>query len=115
MSSRFENQIAIVTGGASGLGKAIAERIASEGGHVALFDLENSDCDSLAADFQSKGWNATSHSVDVTDEERVARAMKTIAETHGRIDIVINPRSRCRHRGFRPNHSGQSTRLFPGR
>jgi NAD(P)-dependent dehydrogenase (short-subunit alcohol dehydrogenase family) len=90
MSSRFENQIAIVTGGASGLGKAIAERIASEGGHVALFDLENSDCDSLAADFQSKGWNATSHSVDVTDEEQVARAMKTIAETHGRIDIVIN-------------------------
>lgn len=90
MSRRFENQVAVITGGASGLGKAIAERIASEGGEVAIFDLSEADCVSSANALQSKGWKATGHQVDITDEEQVSSAMQSIAETAGRIDIVVN-------------------------
>ena len=90
MEQRFQNQTAIVTGGASGLGKAIAERIASEGGHVAIFDLVESECASVENALRENGWKATARSVDVTDEGQVAQAMQSVSEEQGRIDIVIN-------------------------
>ena len=40
MEKRFDNQIAVITGGASGLGKAIGKRLASEGAYVAIFDID---------------------------------------------------------------------------
>ena len=56
MNSRFDERIAVITGVASRLGKAIAERIANEGGQVVLFDRFEADCKAAVNDFGRKGW-----------------------------------------------------------
>ena len=90
MNQRFKDQVVLVTGGANGLGKAIAKRIASEGGQVAILDLVECDCISTVEEFRSNGWKASGHQVDITNEDQVAQAMQSIAESTKRIDIVVN-------------------------
>jgi len=65
-------QVAVVTGGARGIGRAIAERLRSDGAAVESFDL------------------AGSPSVDVADEQAVEQAVARVLERHGRIDILVN-------------------------
>ena len=55
---RFENQSAIITGGAEGLGRGIAERIASEGGKVFLLDINQPMLEKTIQDFKNKGFDA---------------------------------------------------------
>ena len=84
-SGRFAGRTAIVTGGASGLGRAVARRIVAEGGSVALWDL---DADALAAAMTAVG-AAHVVALDVSDRAAVEQAA---AETHavlGRIDILV--------------------------
>lgn len=70
---RLEGMVALVTGGASGIGRACCERFADEGAAVSSLDLEGGD-----------------HSVDVRDEAAVSAAIAGVLEQHGRIDIVVN-------------------------
>jgi 2-dehydro-3-deoxy-L-rhamnonate dehydrogenase (NAD+) len=83
---RFESRTAVVTGGASGLGKAAAARILAEGGRVSLWDL---NADALAAAAAEVGAQHTV-ALDVADADAVANAARTSAEAlGGRIDILI--------------------------
>jgi NAD(P)-dependent dehydrogenase (short-subunit alcohol dehydrogenase family) len=75
----FESLVAIVTGGASGIGAAIASRLAEGGATVAVFDLNP---DASDADLAVR--------VDVADDASVRAGVARVAETFGRIDIVIN-------------------------
>jgi 2-dehydro-3-deoxy-L-rhamnonate dehydrogenase (NAD+) len=83
---RFAHRTAVITGGASGLGREVARRIVSEGGTVALWDIGN---ESIA---QVQGEIGASYSVslDVTNAAGVARAAAATNEALGGIDILVN-------------------------
>ena len=82
---RFKGRAAIVTGGASGLGKAAAARIIAEGGQVSLWDLNAESVASVAAEIGAAHFAA----LDVSDAEAVAGAADAANEVLGRIDILI--------------------------
>ena len=84
-SNRFEGRAAIITGGASGAGKAVAKRIVAEGGKVALWDM---NAEALEA---AKAETGATHVValDVSDYKAVAAAAKSSNEAMGRIDIAV--------------------------
>jgi 3-oxoacyl-[acyl-carrier protein] reductase len=87
---RFENQLAIITGGAEGIGKGIAERIASEGGKVCLFDINRSLLEKTVEEFRNKGFDADGYIVDVSLEDSVVQAMQQVEEKHEQIHIMVN-------------------------
>jgi 3-oxoacyl-[acyl-carrier protein] reductase len=82
---RFAGQTAIITGGASGLGKAVAARIVAEGGTVCLWDL---NADALAQAAAEVGAVAT-QAVDVADPQAVADAARKSLEALGRLDVLV--------------------------
>ncbi len=82
---RYEGRCAIVTGGASGLGKQVAARIVAEGGKVALWDL---NADALDATKDEIGATHV-QALDVSDETAVAAAAKDSAAALGKIDILV--------------------------
>jgi 2-dehydro-3-deoxy-L-rhamnonate dehydrogenase (NAD+) len=83
---RFEGRCAIVTGGASGLGKAAAARIVAEGGQVVLWDLNAEALEAAKADIGAAGVVA----LDVSNAEAVKAAAATSNDILGRIDVLIN-------------------------
>src|SRR5262245_31233523 len=85
MSEQFKDQVAVITGGASGIGLAIAKKLAAAGAHVALIDLNP---DPLLSTPMPVGKNA--FACDVTNEDQVEAVMNQIAQQFGRIDILIN-------------------------
>ena len=87
---RFENQSAIITGGAEGLGKGIAERIASEGGKIFLFDINQAFLEKTIKDFKSRGFYAEGYLVDVSSETSVMTAIHQVEEKVGQIHIMVN-------------------------
>ena len=91
MVGRWQEKVAVVTGGAVGIGAAIAQLGAREGGIVWVLDLDATNGTSLAAD--SSG---AIHflEVNVTDEFEVSRAIDRILVSSGRIDILVNCASR---------------------
>lgn len=87
---RFEDQVAVITGSADGLGKAVAFRIASEGGHVVLFDRNSGLLERTVQEFNESGISATGYPVDVSSEDDVKTAMQKVETMHGRLDIMVN-------------------------
>jgi len=87
---RFKNQVAIVSGGAEGLGKGIADRLVAEGATVALFDINPQLLEGTVAKFKAGGYNVTGHVVDVASEDAVRDAMAKVEATYGQIDIMVN-------------------------
>ncbi|MGH9766020.1 MAG: SDR family NAD(P)-dependent oxidoreductase [Blastocatellia bacterium] len=85
MSEQFKEQVAIITGGASGIGLAIAKNLVTAGAHVALID---SSRDALLATPMPAGKYA--FQCDVTNEDQVKTVVDQIAEQFGRIDILVN-------------------------
>lgn len=83
---RFKGRTAIVTGAASGLGKAAAARIVAEGGQVVLWDLNAAALETARADTGAAGVVA----LDVSDLDAVSAAAKASKEILGKIDILIN-------------------------
>jgi len=83
--SRFENRVALITGGARGIGAATAARIAAEGGTVAIADLPGAEAEALAADL-----GGSFVALDVTDEAGWREAVAGLSERHGRIDVLVN-------------------------
>jgi len=82
---RFAGRVAVITGGASGLGKAVAQRIVQEGGTVSLWDVSRAALDAAREDVQA----AHLAEVDVSDYAAVARAAQETYQTLGRIDILV--------------------------
>lgn len=90
MSSRFADQVAIITGGAEGIGKGIARRLAAEGATVALFDINHVALQRTVADFTAQGFTVTGHIVDVSQESSVEKEVQSVLEAAGRLDIMVN-------------------------
>ncbi|CAN5219781.1 SDR family NAD(P)-dependent oxidoreductase [soil metagenome] len=87
---RFENQVAVISGGANGLGYGIAERIASEGGSIALFDINENQLAAVLKSFKDNGYKAEGYKVDVSSEADVQHAMQMVQTNFGKIDIMVN-------------------------
>ncbi len=82
---RFKDKIALVTGGARGIGKAIAKRLVEEGASVWI-----SDIDEKALKETSKELNCKYVVMNVADEEQVIQGIKKIVQDEGRIDLLVN-------------------------
>ncbi|MFD2571751.1 SDR family NAD(P)-dependent oxidoreductase [Spirosoma soli] len=90
MVNRFANQIALVAGGAEGIGKGIAQRIASEGATVVLFDINESLLERTIAEFSGQGYFVAGHVVNIAQEDAVKNAVQAIEDRYGRLDIMVN-------------------------
>jgi 2-dehydro-3-deoxy-L-rhamnonate dehydrogenase (NAD+) len=84
----LKNRHAIVTGGAQGIGYAIAERLLESGASVSLWDRDVEVVKTAAHQLSAKG-NVSIEAVDVSDENNVTAATESTAARHGRIDILI--------------------------
>ncbi|QJW90168.1 SDR family oxidoreductase [Spirosoma taeanense] len=90
MTDRFQNQVAIITGGADGIGKGVAKRLAAEGATVVLFDINENLLQQTVAEFNAQGHTVTGQVVDIAQERPVREAVENVAETFGRLDIMVN-------------------------
>ena len=88
--NRFSNQAAVVTGGAKGIGKAVAERLGTEGAEVIIFDTDAAAITAVCAELKAKNIKVDGLKVDITDEAAVENAMKEAASRLGRLDAVVN-------------------------
>ncbi len=84
----FKGKKVLVTGGASGIGRAVALRLASEGADIALWDLNEKALSETVAAIEAKGVRSKSWVVDVTDRERVYAAADEVRAQFGEIDIL---------------------------
>lgn len=95
---RLEGQVAIVTGGARGIGKGICEVFCREGATVALWDVL--DGTETVNEITQNGGKIFFQKVDVTDQSSVDSAIEEIIKQHGKIEILINNAGIIRDRSF---------------
>lgn len=84
------SQVSLVTGAGSGIGRAIAEKLAREGERVVVNDLEEASAEEVVAGIEESGGEATSASGDVSDPEDVGRMVERARETFGPIEVLVN-------------------------
>ncbi len=87
---RLQNKTAVVTGAASGIGKAIAKVFAAEGADVAILDINQDKAGEVVADIQKLGRRACFVSCDVGDAGQVTRAFAEAVQFLGKLDILVN-------------------------
>jgi len=88
--ARLDGKVAVVTGAAHGLGRAIAERLAGEGAHVILGDVDGAGLERAVAAIAQAGGRAAAVVGDVTEEEPAARLIASAVERGGQLDILVN-------------------------
>ncbi len=88
MTNRLEGRIAIITGGATGIGKAAAVRLASEGAVIEILDI--GDATAACNEIKAAGGKANCQICDVTNESQIQEAIVHIEKRHGRVDILVN-------------------------
>src|SRR5258707_15738617 len=84
-TGRLAGKVAVVTGGASGIGLGIVERLVGEGAQVAVFDINDP-----SVTVEAFGENAFGLTVDVSDEQLVVAALGSTVEHFGQLDILVN-------------------------
>lgn len=90
MDKPLENNVVLVTGGASGIGRATVNRLASDGAYVVIADLQRELAVEAVAEVEQAGGSAQVCELDVSDYDAVAAAVAEIAAEHGRLDGAFN-------------------------
>jgi 3(or 17)beta-hydroxysteroid dehydrogenase len=84
---RLQDKVAVVTGGASGIGAAMVRAFAAEGAHVVITDIHRDTGEALSAEL---GASASFLMLDVANEAQWVAVMEAVVTTHGRLDVVVN-------------------------
>lgn len=104
---KLDNKIAVITGGADGIGKAIAKRFAQEGAVACIWDIQHEKGMALAVDIVKEGKKAAFFHVDTTRMEEIEKATADVIEQFGKIDILINNAGITRDATFKKMTSDQ--------
>ena len=92
------NKVAVITGGAGGIGQAVAGRLAKENQTVVILDINGDAGGQVVAEFQKRDTELLFAHVDVTQEAEVRSAFEKIKAKHGRIDVLVNVAGGSVHR-----------------
>lgn len=87
---RLQDRVAIVTGGGSGIGQAIAHLFASEGAHVVVVDRVAERATATASHIETMGRQALAVTLDVTDSQAIQQMVAAVHDRFGQIDILVN-------------------------
>src|ERR1700694_3908907 len=87
---RLDNKVAIVTGGAGGIGHAFCRGLVAEGARVVIADMDDAAANALAAELQQQGRECVALKLDVTSTESTASLASAALDRFGRIDILVN-------------------------
>ena len=87
---RFDNQVALVTGAASGIGRALVQQLVAEGAAVVAVDIVEAAIHQVVAELQSQGGKATGCVANISSDEDVERMLGIATSTYGRLDILCN-------------------------
>jgi NAD(P)-dependent dehydrogenase (short-subunit alcohol dehydrogenase family) len=90
MPARFESKVVVVTGGSSGIGRAVAERVAAEGAAVVIGARRRDAGEEVVTGIRAAGGHALFAATDVTVESQVAALVRTAVEEFGRLDGAFN-------------------------
>lgn len=88
--NRFQGRVALITGGADGLGKAIAHRLGAEGASLALFDWNKEKLQKTCEELLSKNISAKAYQVDVSVEEQVIEGINQVEKDFQKIDVLVH-------------------------
>jgi NAD(P)-dependent dehydrogenase (short-subunit alcohol dehydrogenase family) len=88
--SRIQNKVAIITGGARGIGRAVCRVFGEEGAKVAVTDIIEDEGRRVAEEIGSRGGTAEFKHLDTSSEEAVVRVFEEVKQTFGGIDILVN-------------------------
>jgi len=88
--ARFDDKVAIVSGGADGMGAACVRQLAAEGATVFALDVKSQAAQELAAELCASGARVHALAADVLDEEQLRAALGAAITTAGRVDVLIN-------------------------
>ena len=113
---KFENKVALVTGGNFGIGRGIAHKFAAEGARIAIVARNEERANHVVKELTDLGHTATFFKTDVSGEEAVKSMIEAVVERFGRLDIVVN-NAGCgsQHCGIEPDTPpGERWKFFRG-
>ena len=90
MGKRLEGRVALVTGGARGIGRAICEKLASEGAKIAMVDIMLDVAEKTAEEFKAQGYEAMAIQANVAVPEDADKAVAAVVAQFGKLDILVN-------------------------
>ena len=87
---QLNDKVVAVTGGARGIGRAIAGAFADKGAQLALLDMNQADLDAARAAYAARGANVRTYALNVAKEEQVVKTFDQVVSDFGRLDVVVN-------------------------
>ncbi|MDZ4697390.1 MAG: SDR family NAD(P)-dependent oxidoreductase [Deltaproteobacteria bacterium] len=90
LANRFNNQVAIVTGGASGIGAAVVSRLAAEGAKVVALDRDTVKLESFKRELSGLGLAIETAVADITDDDAIGSIFNKVAAVHGKVDVLVH-------------------------
>lgn len=87
---RLDGKVAVITGAARGIGRAVAERLAAAGAHVVIADRDVAEAAVAMSAIEQSGGKASAIALDVTDRKQIAEVVEHLYDTHEKIDILVN-------------------------